>query len=154
MIKGNIRADDPKKGNQKTDKSYIHFMAEPDESAEDAIIRADNHIKEFENSFENDNDENKAYIDLGEAYHTLMDKTCPVHFKKDKNKKIRPRTNNIGVMGKDNPNWVFKAGLHLLGELIITPWQISKNVNILRNEYRNNKSQREGDTSCKNSRYL
>ena len=99
MQKGSNKADGFLNGNQKTNRSYIHYMRDPNVSSEDAKSQA----QDFVNRNIADYKKTGDYEYLGLAAHTMMDAVCPAHATKNSDGTYEPRLNDLGC----NPiNWI------------------------------------------------
>jgi hypothetical protein len=72
-------ATDNDKGNQKPDKDYLHYMAQPGQTPEDAANEAEEFVKAQQNAYVIALTDSVALTELGKGMHTLMDKTSPAH---------------------------------------------------------------------------
>ncbi len=99
MQKGSNKADGFLNGNQKTNRSYIHYMRDPNVSSEDAKSQA----QDFVNRNIADYKKTGDYEYLGLAAHTMMDAVCPAHATKNADGSYEPIVNDLGL----NPcNWI------------------------------------------------
>ena len=139
MQKGSNKADGFLNGNQRTNRSYIHFMRDPDVSSE----RAKSQAQDFVNRNIADYKKTGDYEYLGLAAHTMMDAVCPAHATKNSDGSYEPRVNDLGL---NLSNWIE----HRKGDVDPTDAQMKEAVENVKNvimegmEIKPNSNQQKG----------
>jgi RHS repeat-associated protein len=107
MVRGSNIADSSP--NQTAERSYIHYMRDPNVSTEQAKQDAQNYVNINIAEFQRTGN----YELLGQASHTMMDAVSPSHATKNTDGSYEPKLNNLGY----NP---VKWTTHIFNELLPT----------------------------------
>ena len=139
MQKGTNKADGFLNGNQRTSKSYMHYMRDPNVPSKDAKSQAQDFVNDNIADYKKTGD----YEYLGLAAHTMMDAVCPAHATKNSDGSYEPRVNDLGL----NPsNWIE----HRKGDVNPTDAQMKEAVENVKNvimegmEIKPNSNQQKG----------
>ncbi len=96
LIKGSQDAD--KMNNQSIDRSFIHYMRDPNVSKEQVVNDVNKWISDNINEYATGNEDQAAYMALGRAAHPMMDITSPTHTTQNADGSIEPRTNDLPAL--------------------------------------------------------